>query len=57
MLKKALHSFNDTTDIDSYLTLFERTMLSFQIEKSRWPAMLQSQVNGKVIQVFVELTD
>lgn len=44
--KKALPTFNDTTDIDSYLTLFERTMLSFQIEENRWPSELQSQMTG-----------
>lgn len=44
--KKALPTFNDTTDIDSYLTLFERTMLSFHIEENRWPSELQSQMTG-----------
>lgn len=53
--KKSLPKFNETTEIDTYLTLFERTLETFEIDKSKWSSILQSQVTGKVIKVFVEL--
>lgn len=53
--KKSLPKFSESVDFHSYLTLFERTMENFQIDRSKWPSIFQSHVTGKVIKVFVEL--
>lgn len=52
--KHCQNSLNLQTN--SYLTLSERTMENFQIDKSKWTSVLQSQVTERVIKVFVELT-
>lgn len=50
--KKVLPKFSETGDIDSYLILFERTMLNFNVDKQKWTNVLEPQLTGKIIKVL-----
>ena len=39
-------------DIEAYLTVFERTMCAYKVERSRWSYMLALQLTGRAQKVF-----
>ena len=44
------------TEVDIYLVTFEKLAELHNWPKQHWPAMLQSQLRGKGLKVFSELT-
>ena len=44
-------------DIEAYLTMFERMMAVFRIERARWSYMLAPQLTGKAQKAFTALED
>ena len=42
-------------DIEAYITVFERTMTAYEVDKSRWSYMLAPQLTGKAQRAFAAM--
>ena len=51
-----LTKLTEQDDIEAYLTVFERMMGAYEVEKSRWAFMLAPQLTGKAQQAYAALS-
>lgn len=45
----------ESDDIEGYLTTFERQMLAYEVEKTRWVFLLAPQLSGKAQQAYMAM--
>ena len=50
-----LAKLTEQDDIEAYLTVFERTMWAYKVERSCWSYMLAPQLTGRAQKVFAAM--
>ena len=50
-----LTKLTDQDDIEAYLTTFERMMIAYEVDKSRWAFKLAQQLTGKAQQAYAAM--
>ena len=53
--KLKLTKVTESEDIEAYLTTFERMMLVYEVDESRWAYKLAPQLTGKAQQAYTAL--